>query len=75
MGLAAAARESQLMQPLISQKLTEVMMSPARDLATRIKQDSTLCAAGRLARGICGTIKLEQLLSVLMPVVQSNDPE
>ncbi len=75
MGLASAARNHDVMVPLMTQKLREATASRPQDMAQRIKQDAVLCAAGRMARLLSKQVKLEDVLSAVMPIIGSSEPE
>ncbi len=75
MGLTSAARNHNIMVPLLTQKLQEAMSTPATDMTARIRLDSILCAVGRMARVLSHSIGLEQILQPLMGAVGSQIPE
>ncbi|KAI5451703.1 hypothetical protein NCC49_001352 [Naganishia albida] len=73
--LTAAARNRNVIEPLILAKLQESIAQPAVDLRSRIRQDSVLCATGRMARALSNQVKLDQILPFLSSALTSSVPE
>ncbi|GHJ86997.1 hypothetical protein NliqN6_3399 [Naganishia liquefaciens] len=75
MGLTSAARDRNVIEPLILQKLQASIAHPATDMDSRIRQDAVLNATGRMARALANQVKLDQILPFLSTALTSNAPE
>lgn len=77
MALTSAARNRNVMEPLMVAKMQEVLTTqPRNDFASRVKWDTVLAGAGRMSRSLSSNaLKLEQILPLLSPIALSNEGE
>lgn len=76
MALTSAARNRNVMEPLMVAKMQEVLTHPRNDFASRVKWDTVLAGAGRMSRSLSSNaLKLEQILPLLTPIALSGEDE
>ncbi|KAJ9092442.1 hypothetical protein QFC21_006824 [Naganishia friedmannii] len=75
MALTSAARNRNVIEPLMLQKLQATISHPATTLKDRIRQDAVLCATGRMSRALFSQVKIDQILPFLSTALSSDLPE